>query len=104
MAAEKPAELAAETEEMCSKRRHRRTLFDGVAERYKASRRGYTPELIRFVIETAGLEPGSAVLEIGCGTGQLTGQLAANGLAVTAIDLGGSMVAAARRRLVGSRI
>jgi SAM-dependent methyltransferase len=41
---------------------------------------------------------------VGCGTGQLTEQLAANGLAVTAIDLGASMVAAAKRRLGGSRI
>jgi len=41
---------------------------------------------------------------VGCGTGQLAGQLAANGFAVTAIDLGASMVAAARRRLGSSRI
>jgi hypothetical protein len=35
--------MAAETEEMRSKRRYRRTLFDGVAELYQASRRGYPP-------------------------------------------------------------
>jgi ubiquinone/menaquinone biosynthesis C-methylase UbiE len=96
--------VAAETGEMRSKRRYQRTLFDGVAELYQASRRGYPPEIVRFVAETARLKPGSAVLEVGCGTGQLTGQLAANGFAVTAIDLGASMIAAARRRLGSSRI
>jgi len=96
--------MTAETEEMRSKRRHRRTLFDGVAELYQASRRGYPPEIVGFVAETARLKPGSAVLEVGCGTGQLTGQLAANGFAVTAIDLGSSMIAAAKRRLGSSLI
>lgn len=96
--------MAAETEEMRSKRRYRRTLFDGVAELYQASRRGYPPGIVEFVTETGGLNPGSAVLEVGCGTGQLTGQLAAKGFAVTAIDIGASMVAAARRRLGSSRI
>lgn len=57
-----------------------------------------------FVTGTARLGPGHAVLEVGCGTGQLTAQLAAAGAAVTAIDLGASMVAAARRRLDRSRI
>jgi ubiquinone/menaquinone biosynthesis C-methylase UbiE len=98
------AAMGGETEQMRSERRRRRALFDGVAELYQASRRGYPAEIIGFVTETASLNPGSAVLEVGCGTGQLTGQLAANGFAVTAIDLGGSMVAAARRRLGASRI
>jgi SAM-dependent methyltransferase len=96
--------MAAETEEMRSKRRYRRTLFDGVAGLYQVSRRGYPREIVGFVTETAALKPGSAVLEVGCGTGQLTGQLAASGFAVTAIDLGASMVAAAKRRPGSSRI
>lgn len=95
---------ASETEEMRNNRRYRRTLFDAVAELYQTSRCGTRTEIVGFVIETAGLKPGSAVLEVGCGTGQLTEQLAANGLAVSAIDLGVSMVAAAKRRLGSSRI
>jgi 2-polyprenyl-3-methyl-5-hydroxy-6-metoxy-1,4-benzoquinol methylase len=87
--------MAAETEQMRGKRRYQRTLFDGVAGRYQASRRGYPPEIVGFVTETARLRPRTTVLEVGCGTGQLTGQLAANGFAVTAIDLGARMVAAA---------
>ncbi|MGH9028008.1 MAG: class I SAM-dependent methyltransferase, partial [Acidimicrobiales bacterium] len=40
----------------------------------------------------------SSVLEVGCGTGQLARQLAARGVDVTAIDIGPTMVAMARRR------
>jgi ubiquinone/menaquinone biosynthesis C-methylase UbiE len=96
--------MAAETEEMRARRRHRRALFDGVADRYRASRRGYPPESVQFIIDTAQLGPGSAVLEVGCGTGQLTGQLAAHGLALTAIDIGASMITAARQHLSGSPV
>jgi ubiquinone/menaquinone biosynthesis C-methylase UbiE len=94
--------MAAETGEMRARRRQRRALFDGVADRYRASRRGYPPESVQFIIDTARLGPGRAVLEVGCGTGQLTGQLAAHGLAVTAIDIGASMITAARQHLSGS--
>jgi ubiquinone/menaquinone biosynthesis C-methylase UbiE len=91
--------VAAETERMRARRHHRRALFDDVADLYQASRRGYPPDSVRFIIGTARLGPGSAVLEVGCGTGQLTGQLAARGLAVTAIDIGAAMIAAARQHL-----
>ncbi len=54
------------------------------------------------MIATAGLEAGAPVLEVGCGTGQLTEQLARYDFSVTAIDIGPSMIAAAGRRLGGS--
>jgi ubiquinone/menaquinone biosynthesis C-methylase UbiE len=91
--------VAAETETERNRRRHRRTLFDGVAELYDASRRGYPSHVIDFVVTTAGLGPGSRVLEVGCGTGQLTEGLTRFGFEVTAIDIGPSMIEAARRRL-----
>jgi len=91
--------MAAEGKEARRKRRHQRTLFDDVAELYDASRRGYPEEIVEFMVTTAGLEAGSAVLEVGCGTGQLTEQLARDGFTGTAIDIGPSMVTAARRRL-----
>jgi ubiquinone/menaquinone biosynthesis C-methylase UbiE len=96
--------MAAETGEMRARRRHRRALFDDVADRYRASRRGYPPESVRFIIDTARLGPGSAVLEVGCGTGQFTGQLAAHDLAVTAIDIGPCMITAARQHVGGSPV
>lgn len=96
--------MAAETEQMRNRRRHRRALFEGVADRYQNSRPGYPPELVQFVINTARLRADSAVLDVGCGTGQLTGQLAEHGLAVTAIDIGASMIETARRRIGTRRI
>ena len=91
--------MSVETEEQRVKRRHQRTLFDGVAPLYDATRRGYPAEIVEFMASTAGVGRGSAVLEIGCGTGQLTERLAAYDVALTAIDIGPSMVAAAQLRL-----
>jgi ubiquinone/menaquinone biosynthesis C-methylase UbiE len=88
-----------ESEQDRNKRHHQRVLFDGVAQRYEASRPGYPAHVVEFVTTTAALGPGAAVLEIGCGTGQLTERLAHAGIGLTAIDIAPSMVAAARRRL-----
>jgi len=93
-----------ETEPKRGKRRHQRTLFDGVAQLYDASRLGYPADIVEFIVATAGVGTGSTVLEVGCGTGQLTEGLARFGFDLTAIDLGPSMIAHARRRLVGAAI
>jgi ubiquinone/menaquinone biosynthesis C-methylase UbiE len=93
-----------ESERDRDKRHFQRVLFDGVADRYEASRPGYPGHVVEFIAETAGLGPGAAVLEIGCGTGQLTERLAGRGLRLTAIDIGPSMIAAARRRLAGASV
>jgi ubiquinone/menaquinone biosynthesis C-methylase UbiE len=93
-----------ESERERSKRHSQRVLFDDIAQRYEASRPGYPDQVVEFVVTTAGLGPGSAVLEIGCGTGQLTESLARYGFQLTAIDIGASMVAAAHERLTNSAI
>jgi ubiquinone/menaquinone biosynthesis C-methylase UbiE len=93
-----------ESERERDKRHYQRTLFDGIAERYEAARPGYPARVVDFIITTAGLGPGAAVLEVGCGTGQLTEQLARSGFRLTAIDVGASMIAAARRRLAGAAV
>ena len=97
-------EIAAETERERTKRQIQRTLFDGVAQLYEASRLGYPSDIVEFAVETAGVGAGSDVLEVGCGTGQLTESLARHGFSLTAIDIGPSMIAATRRRLDGSAI
>jgi ubiquinone/menaquinone biosynthesis C-methylase UbiE len=79
-------------------------LFDGVAQLYAASRLGYPSDIVEFAVATAAVGAGSEVLEVGCGTGQLTESLAGYGFRLTAIDIGPSMVAAARRRLDGSTL
>jgi len=97
-------DIAAETEQVRSRRLHRRTLFDGIARLYQASRLGYPSDLVEFAVTTAAAGAGSEVLEVGCGTGQLTESLAGYGFRLTAIDIGPSMIAAARRRLDGSAV
>jgi ubiquinone/menaquinone biosynthesis C-methylase UbiE len=93
-----------ESEQERNKRHYQRALFDGIAERYEASRPGYPAHVVEFIIATAGLAPGAAVLEIGCGTGQLTKRMAGSGFRLTAIDIGASMIDAARRRLPGAEV
>jgi len=89
--------VTAETQEQRRAREQRRVLFDSIAELYDATRQGYPAEIADAVVANAGLGPGAAVLEIGCGTGQLTRQLAGRALNLTAIDIGAAMVQAARR-------
>jgi 2-polyprenyl-3-methyl-5-hydroxy-6-metoxy-1,4-benzoquinol methylase len=95
--------VVAETDEERTRRETWRRLFDDIAGRYEATRPGYPAEVIDTVFTTAGLGPGADawrgadVLEIGCGTGQLTRQLAGRGFSLTAIDIGPAMVEAARR-------
>jgi SAM-dependent methyltransferase len=48
-----------------------------------------------------GIGPGAAVLEIGCGTGQLTHSLLARGLRVTVVEPGQQLIVRARDRLNG---
>jgi ubiquinone/menaquinone biosynthesis C-methylase UbiE len=91
--------VVAETEQQRSKRRRQRMLFDGVAQLYDATRPGYPAEIVEFLVATSGLGRGSSVLEVGCGTGQLTSDLAHDEFDLTAIDIGPAMIAAARHRL-----
>jgi ubiquinone/menaquinone biosynthesis C-methylase UbiE len=96
--------MGAETDQDRSKRHHQRALFDGVAGLYEASRLGYPRDIVEFVVATAALGQDSRVLEVGCGTGQLTEHLAGFGFSLTAIDIGPSMIAVARHRLEGTAI
>ncbi len=70
-------------------------LFETVAEEYDRVRPTYPPELVD--IACAGLTEGSRVLEVGCGTGKLTRDLAGRGFQLEALDPGEGMVAVARR-------
>ncbi|MDX2541519.1 class I SAM-dependent methyltransferase [Streptomyces sp. WI04-05B] len=76
-----------------------RDTFDEVAELYDRARPRYPRGLVDDLARAAGLGPGSRVLEIAPGTGQLTVPLAALGCALTAVELGPSLAAVARRNL-----
>jgi SAM-dependent methyltransferase len=66
-------------------------LFNEVAELYDRVRPGYPDELFADLAAIAGLREGSAVLEIGAGTGQATRALTGRGYAVTALEPGPEM-------------
>jgi len=91
--------VISETDEQRGRREQWRRLFDGIAGRYDAARPGYPAEIVDTVCAIAGTGPGASVLEIGCGTGQLTRQLAGRSFQLTAIDIGTAMIAAARRNV-----
>jgi SAM-dependent methyltransferase len=74
-------------------------VFNDVADEYDRHRPAYPDALIDRACEVGGLGPGATVLEIGCGTGQLTRGLLARGLRVTAIEPGERLIARARDQL-----
>lgn len=75
------------------------TVFDRVAEQYDRHRLTYPDALVDRACEAAGLAAGDAVLEVGCGTGQLTRALLARGLEVTAVEPGQQLIDRVRARL-----
>ena len=75
------------------------TVFDEVAAEYDRYRPAYPGELVDQACRAAGIGSGDHVLEVGCGSGQLTGSLAARGLHVTALDPGENLIGLARRNL-----
>jgi 2-polyprenyl-3-methyl-5-hydroxy-6-metoxy-1,4-benzoquinol methylase len=66
-----------------------RETFDTVAEQYERARPQY---------------PGERILEIGCGTGQLTRALVARGRDVTCVESAAHLASVARRTAPGARI
>ena len=76
-------------------------VFDEIAADYDRHRPLYPDQLIDRACQVAGISSGDAVLEIGCGSGQLTRGLLARGLHVTALEPGPSLIALARKNLPG---
>jgi ubiquinone/menaquinone biosynthesis C-methylase UbiE len=77
-------------------------VFDEIAAEYDRHRPTYPDELVDQACRVAGIGSGDHVLEIGCGSGQLTRGLVARGLNVTALEPGKSLIALARQNLVGA--
>ena len=77
-------------------------VFDEIAAEYDRHRPAYPDELIDQACRIAGLGSGDAVLEVGCGSGQLTRSLAGRGLRVTALEPGTSLISLATQDLAGS--
>src|SRR5665811_281362 len=74
-------------------------VFNEVAVEYDRNRPAYPDVLLDQACEVAGIGDGDRVLEIGCGTGQLTRGLLARGLRVTAIEPGDRLIGVAQENL-----
>jgi SAM-dependent methyltransferase len=77
-------------------------VFDEIAAQYDRYRPTYPDQLIDQACGVAGIGRGDHVLEVGCGSGQLTRGLLARGLHVTALEPGQSLIALARQNLEGA--
>jgi SAM-dependent methyltransferase len=73
--------------------------FNEVAELYDQARPLYPQAVIDDLVGLTGLQPGDQVLEIGCGTGQITVPLAERGVRITALEPGAALAAIARSKL-----
>jgi SAM-dependent methyltransferase len=78
-------------------RREQRLVFGEFAELYDRHRPAYPDVVIDDLVELAGLDAGSLVLEIGAGTGKATSMFAARGMRVLAVEPSAEMAALARR-------
>lgn len=77
-----------------------RETFDTVAELYDRARPSYPDELVDDLCEVIG----DRVLEIACGTGQLTRALVDRGRDVTCVEAGPNMAAIATNRIPEARV
>jgi SAM-dependent methyltransferase len=73
------------------------------ADRYQRQF-GFVSALGGDVLDLLDPAPGEAVLDLGCGTGELAAELERRGARVLALDSDPAMVAAARRRLGDDRV
>jgi ubiquinone/menaquinone biosynthesis C-methylase UbiE len=78
------------------------TVFNEIAAEYDRNRPPYPDALVDHACRVACIRAGDRVLEIGCGTGQLTRSLLARGLRVTALEPGDQLIAIAGESLQGA--
>jgi SAM-dependent methyltransferase len=74
-------------------------VFNEVAGEYDRNRPAYPDALVDQACKVAGIRDGDRVLEVGCGTGQLTRSLLARGLRVTALEPGDQLIRIAEENL-----
>jgi SAM-dependent methyltransferase len=77
-----------------------RSSFGPVAAAYAEHRPDYAPAAVRWAVEVA---PGPRVLDLGAGTGKLTGTLVALGADVVAVEPDAAMLTELRRTLPAVR-
>jgi SAM-dependent methyltransferase len=78
-----------------------RATFEEVPDLYDRARPSYPPQLFDDLASLGALSEGARVLEIGCGTGKATVDLAERAFSVTCVELGEQLAERARRNLRG---
>jgi SAM-dependent methyltransferase len=81
-----------------------RVGFETGSDIYERARPGYPDEAVSHLIATAGLTPGSRVLDLAAGTGKLTRQLLAARCDCVAVEPSASMREECRRMVPGAAI
>jgi SAM-dependent methyltransferase len=76
-----------------------RTTFDTVARLYDEVRPGYPDVIIDAIVDLSRLPIEGHILEVGCGTGQITRPFARRGYAILALELGPALAALATEHL-----
>ncbi len=74
--------------------------FDGVADLYDRYRPAPPTPVVEALIHLSGIGAQSRVVEFGCGTGQLSGPLAAAGAELICVEPGARLAAIAARNLL----
>ncbi|MGO9853875.1 MAG: class I SAM-dependent methyltransferase [Acidimicrobiales bacterium] len=78
-----------------------RAVFDGIAALYDRARPSYPTRAVSELLDVCGVDGSSRILEIGCGTGQLTRHLAPTGAAIRCVEPGSALADIARANLAG---
>jgi SAM-dependent methyltransferase len=80
-------------------------FFDDHAPRYDENcfTKGTIPE-VDFLEKELALSPGATILDVGCGTGRHSVELARRGYAVTGLDASAGMLEVARRRAAAAGV
>lgn len=73
--------------------------FDPAAVDYNAFRPPYPTEVVQIVVSAGHLSEASRVLEVGCGTGQLSVDLARRGCELVAVEMGPNLARLAQKNL-----
>lgn len=76
-------------------------VFDRIADLYHRARPGYPAAAVEDLVSSCELTDSSRIVEVGCGTGQLTVALADTGASVLAAEPGPALAARARDNLAG---
>src|SRR5262249_16755534 len=90
-AASSPAEMIVNDVSKCDTAGR----FNGLADLYDRYRPDYPDAAIEFIVTHCGLDARSSVVDVGCGTGISTRQLAGRGVSVVGVEPKGQMRAVA---------